>query len=39
VPLVRIGKPELVIASVSNALHEESKQTSWLGLSRPSTSS
>jgi nitrate/nitrite transport system ATP-binding protein len=39
VPLVRIGKPELVIASVSNALHEESKQTSWPGLSRPSTSS
>jgi len=39
VPLVRIGKPELVIASVSNALHEESKQMSWPGLSRPSTSS
>ena len=33
VPLVRIGKSELVIASVS-----ESKQTSWPGLSRPSTS-
>jgi nitrate/nitrite transport system ATP-binding protein len=32
---VRIGKPELVIASVS----EETKQTSWPGLSRPSTSS
>ena len=35
VPLVRIGKPELVIASVS----EETKQASWPGLSRPSTSS
>ncbi len=35
VPMVRIGKPELVIASVS----EETKQTSWPGLSRPSTSS
>jgi len=33
VPLVRIGKSELVIASVS-----ESKQASWPGLSRPSTS-
>jgi len=35
VPMVRIGKPELVIASVS----EETRQTSWPGLSRPSTSS
>src|SRR5713226_6256164 len=35
VPLVRIGKSELVIASVS----EEPRQTSWPGLSRPSTSS
>jgi nitrate/nitrite transport system ATP-binding protein len=35
VPVVRIGKPELVIASVSDA----SKQASWPGLSRPSTSS
>jgi nitrate/nitrite transport system ATP-binding protein len=39
VPIVRIGKSELVIASVSDAAHEESKQTSWPGLSRPSTSS
>src|ERR1700704_1846716 len=39
VPLVRIGKSELVIASVSDAPHEESKQTSWPGLSLPSTSS
>jgi nitrate/nitrite transport system ATP-binding protein len=31
VPLVRIGKPELVIASVSNAPREESKQASWPG--------
>src|SRR2546425_1703829 len=35
VPLVRIGKSELVIASVS----EEPRQASWPGLSRPSTSS
>src|SRR3984893_373183 len=35
VPTVRIGKPELVIASGA----EESKQVSWPGLSRPSTSS
>jgi nitrate/nitrite transport system ATP-binding protein len=35
VPVVRIGKPELVIASVS----EEPRQASWPGLSRPSTSS
>src|SRR6184192_1297373 len=34
VPLVRIGKSELVIASVS----EEPRQASWPGLSRPSTS-
>jgi nitrate/nitrite transport system ATP-binding protein len=39
VPMVRIAKPELVIASVSDALHDESKQASWPGLSRPSTSS
>ncbi len=39
VPAVRIGKPELVIASVSDLAHEASKQTSWPGLSRPSTSS
>src|ERR1700737_4231846 len=35
VPTVRIGKPELVIASVS----DEPRQASWPGLSRPSTSS
>src|SRR5437899_4823870 len=35
VPAVRIGKSELVIASVS----EEPRQASWPGLSRPSTSS
>ena len=35
VPVVRPGKPELVIASGS----DESKQASWAGLSRPSTSS
>ena len=34
VPIVRPGKPELVIASGS----EESAQASWPGLSRPSTS-
>jgi nitrate/nitrite transport system ATP-binding protein len=39
VPTVRIGKSELVIASVSEAAQEESKQTSWPGLARPSTSS
>ena len=39
VPAVRIGKSELVIASVSAAPHEESRQASWSGLSRPSTSS
>jgi nitrate/nitrite transport system ATP-binding protein len=35
VPVVRPGKPELVIATVS----EDSQQASWPGLSRPSTSS
>jgi nitrate/nitrite transport system ATP-binding protein len=39
VPVVRIGKPELVIASVSDVVHDESKPASWQGLSRPSTSS
>jgi nitrate/nitrite transport system ATP-binding protein len=39
VPVVRIGKSELVIASVSDAPHAETTQTSWPGLSRPSTSS
>jgi nitrate/nitrite transport system ATP-binding protein len=33
VPVVRIGKSELVLASVSDAPHEESKLTSWSGLS------
>jgi nitrate/nitrite transport system ATP-binding protein len=36
VPVVRIGKPELVIASVSDVAHDELKQASWQGLSRPS---
>ena len=39
VPLVRFGRPELVIASGSSALLEDAKQASWPGLSRPSTSS
>jgi nitrate/nitrite transport system ATP-binding protein len=39
VPMVRIGKPELVIASVSDPQHDHSNQTSWPSLSRPSTSS
>ncbi len=39
VPLVRIGKPELAIASVSDAPPDEPRQASWPGLSRPSTSS
>jgi nitrate/nitrite transport system ATP-binding protein len=38
-PLVRIGKSELVIASVSNAPYDETKQASWPGFARPSTSS
>jgi nitrate/nitrite transport system ATP-binding protein len=38
VPAVRIGKPELMIASVSDASRDESNQASWPGLSRPSTS-
>jgi nitrate/nitrite transport system ATP-binding protein len=39
VPVVRIGKSELVIASVSDGpSHEEQKQALWQGLSRPSTS-
>src|SRR3954470_22476654 len=33
VPLVRIGKPELVLASGSDVPHEDSKQASWPGLS------
>src|SRR6476469_8284905 len=36
VPVVRPGLSELVIASVSGAPHEESRQASWSGLSRPS---
>jgi nitrate/nitrite transport system ATP-binding protein len=39
VPVVRIGKPELVIASVADVPLQETKQASWPGLSRPSTSS
>jgi nitrate/nitrite transport system ATP-binding protein len=39
VPVVRIGKSELVIAAVSDAPRAESVETSWPGLSRPSTSS
>jgi nitrate/nitrite transport system ATP-binding protein len=39
VPVVRIGKSELVIASVSDPRREESTQASRPGLSRPSTSS
>jgi nitrate/nitrite transport system ATP-binding protein len=39
VPEVRIGKPELVIASGFDTATEASRQTSWPGLSRPSTSS
>jgi nitrate/nitrite transport system ATP-binding protein len=35
VPLVRIGRPELVIASQA----EETREASWPGLSRPFTSS
>ena len=35
VPTVRIGKPELVVASAP----DDSEQASWPGLSRPSTSS
>jgi nitrate/nitrite transport system ATP-binding protein len=38
VPVVRIGKPELTIASVSDASREGSHQASWPGMSRPSTS-
>jgi hypothetical protein len=38
-PLVRIGKSELVIASVSNAPYDETRQASRPGLARPSTSS
>jgi nitrate/nitrite transport system ATP-binding protein len=39
VPLVKIGKPELVIASVSDVEPDKFKEASWPGLSRPSTSS
>ena len=35
VPVVRIGKPELVVA----AAPEQLNQASWPGMSRPSTSS
>src|SRR6266480_2922803 len=39
VPMVRIGKPELVIASGMEGVPEDARQASWPGLSRPSTSS
>jgi nitrate/nitrite transport system ATP-binding protein len=39
VPAVRIGKSELVIASVSDGPLHEITQASWPGLSRPSTPS
>ena len=39
VPLVRIGKPELVIASVADLQRDHTDATSWPGLARPSTSS
>jgi len=38
VPMVRIGKPELVIASVAHPQRDHTDGTSWPGLSRPSTS-
>jgi nitrate/nitrite transport system ATP-binding protein len=38
VPVVKIGKSGLTIASVSNAPQDEIRQASWPGLSRPSTS-
>ncbi|MGJ4942868.1 ABC transporter ATP-binding protein [Bradyrhizobium sp. HKCCYLS1011] len=39
VPLVRIGKPELTITSGAEQQAVESRQVSWPGLARPSTSS
>jgi nitrate/nitrite transport system ATP-binding protein len=39
VPVVRIGKSALTIASVSDVPLSEPRQTSWPGLFRPSTSS
>jgi nitrate/nitrite transport system ATP-binding protein len=39
VPVVRIGKSEFVIASVSDGPLHEITQASWPGMSRPSTSS
>jgi nitrate/nitrite transport system ATP-binding protein len=38
VPMVRIGKPELAIASVAHPQRDHTEGTSWPGLSRPSTS-
>jgi nitrate/nitrite transport system ATP-binding protein len=35
VPVVRIGKPELVIASVSDAPHPESERKTWMPDTRP----
>ncbi len=39
VPVVKIGRPELTIASGADPTYEASRQASWPGLSRPSTSS
>jgi nitrate/nitrite transport system ATP-binding protein len=39
VPMLRIGKPELVIASVADPQRDHTAETSWPGLSRPCTSS
>jgi nitrate/nitrite transport system ATP-binding protein len=39
VPVARIGRPELVIASQAENMSGEIRETSWPGLSRPSTSS
>ena len=38
VPLIRIGKSALTIASISDTSQDEARQASWPGLSRPSTS-
>jgi hypothetical protein len=37
--MLRIGKPELVIASVADPQRDHTAETSWPGLSRPCTSS
>ncbi|MBV9980200.1 ABC transporter ATP-binding protein [Bradyrhizobium sp.] len=38
VPLIRIGKSALTIASISDTSQDEARPASWPGLSRPSTS-